>query len=65
MNEVSVSVNGSMGALSINGQRVADFTGQPPDNGIDFGFPVSANQGNPSTFVLKDMRLREVVAKQP
>lgn len=65
VNEVSVSVNGNMGAFSINGQRVADFTGQPPDNGSVFGFLVSANKSNPSTFVLKDMQLREVVAKQP
>jgi hypothetical protein len=65
VNEFSVSVNGNKGAFSTNGQKVTDFTGQPPDNGSIFGFLVSANQSNPSTFVLKDLQLREVEAAQP
>jgi hypothetical protein len=65
VNEYAVSVTGDKGTFLINGQKVADFTGPPPDHGSVFGFLLSAHQSHPSTFVLKDLQLREVAAARP
>jgi hypothetical protein len=64
-NEYSVSVSGNKGTFAINGQKVTDFTGPSPDHGSVFGFLVSAHQDHPSTFVLRNLQLREVTAAQP
>jgi len=63
VNEFSVSVNGNRGVFSLNGQKLTDFTGQPPDGGSIFGFLISADENHASTFVLKDLQLREPAAQ--
>jgi hypothetical protein len=66
-NEVSIRVDDNKGTFSVNGKKVTDFTGQPPENGSLFGFLVSEDKGNPgpSTFTLKSIQLREVGTDQP
>jgi hypothetical protein len=66
-NEISVTVNGHKGTLVINGKKVIDFTGQPPEDGSQFGFFVGTgkNDTGPSTLTLKSIELREVGPSQP
>jgi len=66
-NEVSVSVNGNKGTFSVNGQKLTDFTGQPPEGGSLFGFIMFADKENPgpSDFTLKSIQLREIGTAQP
>lgn len=65
INEYGVSVSGNQGTFSINGKKVTDFTGPPPEHGSVFGFLVAAHQSRPSTFVLKNLQLRELAAARP
>jgi 3-keto-disaccharide hydrolase len=61
LNEVSVKVVGNKGTLTINNQKVTDFTGQPPENGSLIGFELDTggNDKSPSTLVLKSIEVRE------
>lgn len=61
-NEFGVTVVGNKGAFWVNGRKLADFAGQPPDKGSIFGFLASADKHDrgAATFVLRDMQLREV-----
>jgi hypothetical protein len=61
-NEIGVSVIGNKGTFSVNGKKVTDFVGQPPDKGSIFGFLVSADKHDrgSATFVLRDVQVRDI-----
>jgi hypothetical protein len=61
-NEISVTVNGNNGTLAINGKKITEFTGQPPEGGSQFGFDIGAGKtdAGPSTLILKNIQLREI-----
>jgi hypothetical protein len=63
-NEISVTVNGNKATLAINGKKVIDFTGQPPEGGSLFGLSLGAFKSDtgPSTLTVKSIQLREVGA---
>jgi hypothetical protein len=63
-NEVSVTLNGSKATLAINGKKVIDFTGQPPEGGSVFGLSLGTgkNDTGPSTLTVKTIQVREVAA---
>lgn len=63
-NEVSVVVNGKSGSLRVNGKKVIDFTGAPPEGGSLFGFQLGTAKENPATITLKSIQLREVETAQ-
>ena len=62
MNEVDVSLTGNQGTFSVNGKKVGDFTGEPPEGGSVFGFALYSGKNNTgaSTFVLKSIEVHEV-----
>ena len=68
-NEISVTLNGNKGTVVINGKKVLDFTGQPPEGGSVFGWGLgtSKNDTGPSTLTVKSIQVREVeaVEQQP
>src|SRR5262249_30215840 len=57
-NVLRVVVNGKNASFWINGQKVADLAGEPPEGGSLFGFEVGADQI--STVTLKTIQLREL-----
>lgn len=61
-NEISVSVNGNKATIAINGKKVTDFTGQPPEGGSLFGFALGTLKSDtgPSIFNVKSIQLREL-----
>ena len=61
-NELSVSVTGKKGILSVNGTKIADFTGDPPPGGSAIGFVLHVNKADtmPVTITLKSVSAREV-----
>lgn len=61
-NELSVAVKGNKGSITINGKKVADFTGQPPEGGSLFGvnFGTLKQDSGPSTVTVKSVQLREL-----
>ena len=65
-NEVSVSLKGNKGTFSVNGKKIGDFTGEPPEGGSVAGFALYSGKTNtaPTTFALKSIELREAAAGQ-
>jgi hypothetical protein len=66
-NEISITVNGNKATIALNGKKVIDFTGQPPEGGSLFGLSLGTLKGDagPSTFTVKSIQLREVATSQP
>lgn len=66
-NELSVVVEGSKSTFRINGTKIVEFRGQPPEHGSLFGFAIGSLKSDkgPSTVTLKRIELREVAAVQP
>ena len=65
--EISVTVNGNKATLAVNGKKVIDFTGQPPEGGSLFGLTIGTgkNDTGPSTLTVQSIQLREVGTAQP
>jgi hypothetical protein len=63
-NELSVVVKGNRATFAINGQKLIDFVGRPPEGGSLFGFAFAAhkNDKGPSLIILKSIQVREVEA---
>ena len=61
-NEISVTVNGNKATLAVNGKKITDYTGAPPEGGSVFGFDVGIGDDDqgPATLTLKSIQLREV-----
>jgi hypothetical protein len=61
-NEIGVVVNGKTATISINGQKVIDFSGQPPEGGSLVGFSVGLppKDAGPANFTISDFQLRKV-----
>jgi hypothetical protein len=59
-NEIVVTLTGRRGILEINGSKVTDFNGQPPDGGgmigLDFFNPNTSK--SPATFTVKHIEVR-------
>lgn len=64
-NEISVVVKANKATLAINGKKLIDFTGWPPEGGslFGFGFGTYNTDKGPSTITLKSIQLREVEAE--
>jgi hypothetical protein len=64
-NEISVIVRANKATLAVNGKKVVDFSGRPPEGGSLFGFTLGTNPKDtgPSTITLKSIQLREVEAE--
>ncbi|MFO1088074.1 MAG: hypothetical protein U1E46_00680 [Hyphomicrobiales bacterium] len=60
--ELSVQVKGSSLVASINGVKVTDFDGMPPNGGSLVGFSIwtSESDTSPSTFNVTDFQVREL-----
>jgi hypothetical protein len=60
--EISVTVNGKEATLAVNGNKVTDFRGQPPERGslIGFTFGTHKTDPGPTTVTLKNIQVREV-----
>jgi hypothetical protein len=61
-NELSVVVKGSKGSITINGKKVGDFTGKPPEGGslVGVNFGTYDDDGGPSTITVSDFQVRKV-----
>jgi hypothetical protein len=61
-NEISVSVNGNKATIAINGKKVSEMTGQPPEGGSVFGLALGTakSDSGPSSFTVKSIQLREL-----
>ena len=61
-NELSVTVNDNKATIAINGKKIVDFTGQPPDGGslIGLSFGTLKSDPGPSTVTVKSIQVREV-----
>lgn len=59
-NEVSVVVQGNHAIISINGEKVTEFTGQAPDGGSQIGIDGDCDKDNknPCTIIFKDIQVR-------
>jgi hypothetical protein len=60
MNELSVAVQGDHAVFSVNGQKVAELDGQPPDGGSQIGFEIftpKKDQGA-TVFGIKGLEVR-------
>lgn len=55
-NELSVVVKGSKGSITINGKKVGDFTGKPPEGGslVGVNFGTYDDDGGPLTITVVD-----------
>lgn len=64
-NEISVAVKGNKATLTINGRKILDFTGRPPEGGSLFGFGMSTRKTDkgPSTLRVRSIQLRELEAQ--
>ena len=62
VNEISVLIKGKHAVVSINGQKVDELDGVPPDGGSVIGFEFGAAKADkgPSTMTLKSIEVREV-----
>ena len=61
-NEISVVVKGNKGSITINGKKVGDFTGQPPEGGslVGVNFGTLQDDTGPSTITVTNFQVREV-----
>jgi hypothetical protein len=61
-NETSVAVKGTHAVVSINGKKIYEFDGSPPDNGSLAGFDVFATKTNKADakITIKKFEVREI-----
>ncbi len=61
-NEISVTVNDTKATLVVNGKKMIEFSGQPPEGGslIGFTFGTLKNDPGPTIFTLKSIEVHEV-----
>lgn len=62
VNEISVTVTGNHAVININGQKVTEFSGQPPDGGSQIGIDIEADKDNKASSVITitDIQVRAV-----
>jgi hypothetical protein len=62
VNEISVTVTGKHAVVDINGQRVTEFDGQPPDGGSQIGIDADCDKDNKNACVVNitDIQVRAV-----
>ncbi len=64
-NELDVVVKGTKATLSLNGRKVREFVGRPPEGGSLYGvnFYAHENDKAPTTFTVRSVQVREIEAE--